>query len=316
MVMPLSLNPRALRLTEALVQDADVHRVTVSRTPHGARLVDAGCTAPGGLEAGRFLARICLADLASVSLAPGSLAGCPLVQVATDFPVEACLASQYAGWQISVGQYFAMGSGPMRAAAGREPLFQDIGHTEAASQVVGILEASTLPGEEIVDEIARKCKVPPDQVTLLVAATTSIAGSYQVVARSVETCLHKLHELKFDVKQVVSGFGTAPLPPIAKKTVPAIGRTNDAILYGAQVTLWVRSEDEVLSELGPRVPASASPDYGAPFAEVFQRVGGDFYKIDPLLFSPAQVTLHNLATGRSFSFGEIDETMLRRSFGV
>jgi methenyltetrahydromethanopterin cyclohydrolase len=314
--MSLSLNARAVRLAEALIQDAEVYRVGVTRLPSGARIVDAGCTAAGGLEAGRLLALVCLADLGEVTLAPGGLVGCPRVQVATDSPVAACLASQYAGWQVSVGKYFAMGSGPMRAAAGREPLFQDIGHTERVDQVVGVLESGALPGDEVVEEIARKCQVAAGQVTLLVAPTTSVAGTYQVVARSVETALHKLHELKFDVKQVVSGYGTAPLPPVAKKTVAAIGRTNDAILYGGDVTLWVRTEDEVLAEVGPKVPASASADYGVPFAEVFQRVGGDFYQIDPLLFSPARVTFHNLASGRTLTFGRTDEGLLRRSFGV
>ena len=38
-----------------------------------------------------------------------------------------------------------------------------------------------------------------------------------MVARSVETALHKLHELKFDLNQIVSAFGTAPLPPVATK---------------------------------------------------------------------------------------------------
>jgi len=313
--MPTALNVRAFRLVSTAISDAEVHRAVLSRVS-GSRVVDLGCQTVGGLEAGRLLARVCLADLADVALIPGSLAGCPLVQVVTDFPVAACLASQYAGWQVSIGKYFAMGSGPMRAAAAREPLFHDIGHTERAEQVVGVIEAGSLPGEEVVQDIARKCNVGPDSVTLLVAPTTSIAGTFQVVARSVETCLHKLHELKFDLKQLVSGHGFAPLPPVAKKTVPAIGRTNDAILYGARVTLWVRSEDDLLAELGAKVPSSTSSDYGVPFAELFQRVGGDFYKIDPLLFSPAEVTFNNLLTGKTFTFGRTHEDLLRKSFGL
>ena len=47
---------------------------------------------------------------------------CPVVQVSSDNPVLACMASQYAGWQVSVGKFFAMGSGPMRAAWGKEEL--------------------------------------------------------------------------------------------------------------------------------------------------------------------------------------------------
>ncbi len=312
----MNLNQRSALVVEECVHCQDELRIAISATANGARLIDLGIAAPGGLEAGRMLARACMAGLADVTLVPGAIAGCPLVQVHTDLPVAACLASQYAGWQISIGKFFAMGSGPMRAAAGREALFQDIGLVETASQVVGILETNQLPNDEVVTDIAQKCRVTPRDVTLLVAPTISMAGNLQVVARSVETCLHKLHELKFDVNLVLSGYGTAPLPPVASKAVPAIGRTNDAILYGGDVTLWVKAEDEQIAEIGPKVPSSASSDYGVPFAELFQKVGGDFYKIDPLLFSPARVTFHNLSSGRSLSFGELNIDLVRKSFGV
>jgi methenyltetrahydromethanopterin cyclohydrolase len=144
----------------------------------------------------------------------------------------------------------------------------------------------------------------------------SIAGTTQIVARSVETALHKLHELKFDVNQVVSGYGTAPLPPVATDFVQAIGRTNDAILYGGKVTLWVRADDELLAQIGPKVPSSASKDHGEPFADVFARYKGDFYKIDPLLFSPAEVEFRNLKTGRCHRFGKVEPALLRKSFGL
>lgn len=312
--MSMHLNARGLKLAQRLDDHADQYSVRVSHSTQGTRIIDAGIHAQGGLEAGMMLARICLADLAQVSLQAGSLAGCPLVQMNTDFPVAACLASQYAGWQVSVAKYFAMGSGPMRAASGREELFKTIGLTEVVHAAVGVLETGTIPNDDVALDITSKCNVSQEHMTLVVAPTTSIAGTLQVVARSVETCLHKLHELKFDVKQIRNGYGVAPLPPVANKTIAAIGKTNDAILYGGQVTLWVECEDDLLAELGPRVPSSASSDYGVPFAELFQRVGGDFYKIDPLLFSPAQVTFHNLKTGRTHTFGQVNPDLLMKSF--
>src|SRR5204863_6387065 len=138
---------------------------------------------------------------------------------------------------------------------------------------------------------------------LLVAPASSLAGSLQVVARSLETALHKLDELKFNLQQVVSGMGSAPLPPIAADDLQAIGRTNDAILYGGRVVLWVRADDAQLAEVGPKVPSSASSDHGEPFAAIFERYGHDFYKIDPMLFSPAEVVIHNLQSGRTHRFG-------------
>jgi methenyltetrahydromethanopterin cyclohydrolase len=94
----------------------------------GARVIDAGIHVPGGLQAGLALARICVADLADVSIQPGNIDSLsfPIVQVHSDDPVRACLASQYAGWQIAVGKYFAMGSGPKRAHYGKEDLFDHI----------------------------------------------------------------------------------------------------------------------------------------------------------------------------------------------
>jgi methenyltetrahydromethanopterin cyclohydrolase len=114
--------------------------------------------------------------------------------------------------------------------------------------------------------------------------------------------------------QVESGFGVAPLPPVASDDLAGIGRTNDAVLYGGEATLWVRSEDALLEELGPKIPSSSSPDHGQPFAQVFEKYDHDFYKIDPLLFSPAQITLVNLETGRSFRFGELCPDVIRQSF--
>src|SRR5947209_2334809 len=118
----MDLNARALRLVEAILADAPGLHVAAHPIEKGGRFVDFGVEARGGLAAGLRLARVCLADLADVSLVPGEVDGvaCPHVQVVTDHPVRACLASQYAGWAISEGKFFAMGSGPMRAAAGTE----------------------------------------------------------------------------------------------------------------------------------------------------------------------------------------------------
>jgi methenyltetrahydromethanopterin cyclohydrolase len=312
-----TLNEQAARLADELEARAAALRVGVQRTPSGARVLDCGVSAPGGLGAGLALARVCLAGRAEVALAPGNLPALPgpQVQVSSDEPVLACMASQYAGWQVSVGKFFAMGSGPMRAAYGKEELFAHIPGREQPPVAVGVLETRKLPGEEVIAYLAERVRLPGGQLSLLCAPASSLAGAVQVVARSLETALHKLYELKFDLARVVSGYGTAPLPPVAADEIGAIGRTNDSILYGAQVTLWVRAEDDELAQVGPKVPSSASPDHGAPFAEVFERYGRDFYKIDPMLFSPALITFNNLKTGRCHTFGRLEPEVLRRSFG-
>ncbi|MBY0521953.1 MAG: methenyltetrahydromethanopterin cyclohydrolase [Gemmataceae bacterium] len=299
-----------------MAANAEALRIKVEPAANGARILNCGINTEGGLQAGLALARVCLANLAEVSLIPGDVGGLPCahVQVSSDAPVLACMASQYAGWQVSVGDFFAMGSGPMRAAYGKEELFNHIPGKEQPPVAVGVLESGQVPDAKVVAHIAESLKLPPAKLTLLVAPASSQAGNVQVVARSLETTLHKLHELKFNLSQVVSGFGTAPLPPVATKGLQAIGRTNDAILYGGRVILWVRADDDQIAELGPKVPSSGSKDHGAPFAEIFARYGQDFYKIDPLLFSPAEVVFHNLKTGRIHAFGRVDPNVLLLSF--
>jgi methenyltetrahydromethanopterin cyclohydrolase len=292
-------------------------KVTISTTDGGTRIIDCGVKAAGGLEAGRQLAEICLADCGGVRIeAGGRDQRWPIVTVQTDQPVLACLASQYAGWQITGEKFFAMGSGPMRAVARREPLYAQIGVTEKAARVVGVLETAKLPPTAVCEQIAGQCGVEPANLTLLAARTASIAGSVQIVARTVETALHKLHAVGYDVMKIASGFGSAPLPPIAANDLAAIGRTNDAVLYGGEVTLWLRDSDEEIQRIGPQIPSSASADFGEPFGDIFERFGRDFYKIDPLLFSPAAITIVNLETGIAHRFGELRPDVLRRSFGV
>ncbi len=313
----MMLNEQAHRIANELEHTSQRLRVSVSQVA-GARIIDCGGSVTGSLGAGLALARACLADLADVKYVPyphDEIIG-PAVQVITDDPVRACLASQYAGWQIQVDQFFAMGSGPMRALSAREEIYQHIPGREASPYAVGILETHRHPTEEVIAAIVAKLPPTTEHLTLLVAPATSLAGTTQVVARSIETALHKLYELKFDVNQVLSACGIAPLPPVSTDFVGGIGRTNDAILYGAHVTLWVRCDDELLEVIGPKVPSHTSTDHGLPFTEIFRKYGGDFYKIDPLLFSPAVVEFRNLKTGRCHRFGHLEPKLIRHSFGL
>lgn len=310
---PLLMNYLAATLCDAIEAEANVLRVKV-HSQAGVRIIDLGIDARGGLEAGRRMAEVSLSGLGEVAFTSHSLTGGPAVMVRTDAPVAACMASQYAGWEVTGEKYFAMGSGPMRAAYGKELLFDDIGHREQADQAVGLLETSDMPTAAVCEDIASKCQVEPAGLTLLVAPTNSQAGNVQVVARSIETSLHKLHELGFDLARVESGWGLAPLPPVAGDPLAGIGRTNDAILYGGRVVLYVRGEDASIAELGPQAPSMASSDHGRPFADIFAAYDHDFYKIDKHLFSPAVVEFVNLDTGKRSQFGELAPEVLEQSW--
>jgi len=312
----MNLNSRGLLCSRPLLDDPQRFGAVTSRSGDGAVIVDCGVQTPGGTEAGLVLANVCLAGLAEVRVVPAANDhGWPLVEVASDQPVTACMGSQYAGWQVTSESYFAMGSGPMRAAYGGEELLKEIGVQENPEAVIGVLESASLPGDEICRQVAEKCRVEPSAVTLLVARTSSPAGACQVVARSLETALHKMHEIGMDLECVVSGSGTAPLPPSAAgDDLQALGWTNDAVLYGSDVKIWLDAEDQWIQEQGPAIPSNSSADHGRPFIEIFRQYDEDFYKIDPLLFSPARVTLVSTRSGTQFVFGELAVDILASSF--
>ena len=315
-VTSLRMNEAAAEIADSMADQADLLRVRTFRLPSGARVIDAGVEAEGGIEAGLALAEICMGGLGNVSFAPLQIGGrshAGLI-VWTDHPAVASMASQYAGWAISVGKFFAMGSGPLRAHARVErELFEKLGYEEQADEGVLVLETRSLPTDEVVAWVAEKARLQPLQLTFVVAPTASIAGGVQISARIVETGLHKMETLGFDVTRVVSAMGTAPLPPVAKNDLRAIGRTNDCILYGGQARYTIKAADAELEKLAEQVPASASRDYGTPFYEIFQRYGGDFYKIDPLLFSPAEVWLTSTESGRTFHAGRLNPEVLEAS---
>lgn len=311
-----TINQQASELLDAHRVKFSDFDVQVSRLPGGAELFDFGHDRRGTTEAGVLLARICLADLAQVRLGDAATPFSASVEVQTDQPLVSCMASQYAGWPISIGKYFAMCSGPARSARGKEKVLDQYDLCRQGDGVVAVLESDRLPGDEVAGEIAAQCDVEPKQLQICVARTASLPGTIQVTARSVETAMHKLHELGFDLKAVRKGTGTAPLPRIADDDLCALGWTNDAMLYGANVELEVDCDDQAVEAIGSKIPSSSSSDFGKPFIEIFERYGRDFYKIDPMLFSPARITIRNVSTGSEFVYGEIRDDILIASWNL
>jgi len=316
MMVTQGMNGLSWELADEMAAQEERLRVRVTTLPGGARVIDAGVEVPGGFNAGLALAEICMGGLGDVAYSPLQIGGMtwPGLTVWTDHPAVACMASQYAGWSVSVGKFFGMGSGPLRAHARVErELFEKLGYEEEAGRGVLVLETRALPTDEVAEWVAGKARLTPSELTFVVAPTASLAGGVQISARILETGLHKMETLGFDVRRVVSAMGTAPIPPVAKNDLRAIGRTNDCILYGGQARYTIRAGDAELAELAAKVPASASRDYGTPFYDVFQRYEGDFYKIDPLLFSPAEVWLTSTESGRTFHAGHLNPEVLTAS---
>ena len=317
-----SINELSQPLVDALLRDVKQLNLLVTQHASGATIVDAGIAAAGNIEAGRRIAEICMGGLGRVKLLQSpQFAHYPdIVNAYSQNPVLACLGSQYAGWALQHEQFFSLGSGPARSIAQREELFKELNYQhvtekDAAEKTVLVLETDKIPPVEIIEKVARDTNIKPENLTFILTPTKSLAGSTQIVARVLEVALHKLHTLHFPLMQVVEGVGSAPLPPISADFMTAMGRTNDAILFGGLVQLNVRCSDADAEKLAHELPSNSSKDYGKPFAEIFKAVNMDFYQIDPMLFSPAMVNITNLETGNSFVGGKLNEALLNQSFG-
>lgn len=321
-----SVNKLSQPLVKELLDNAGKLRLDVQKLDNGCTIIDAGINAAGGLEAGRIITEICLGGMGTVAILQSAYTDrWPLtVNVHTSNPVLACLGSQYAGWSLSHEKYYALGSGPARAMAMKtkegvtspvEELYKELGYQDQGEQTVLVIENDKLPPVEIVEKVASACGVLPDNLTIIVTPTSSLAGCVQVVGRVLEVAMHKAHALHFPLENILDGSGSAPICPPHPDFVQAMGRTNDAILFAGLVHIFVKGTDEAAEKLAHELPSSTSKDYGKPFAQIFKEYQYDFFKIDAMLFSPASVIVTAVESGNSFRAGRLDNELLNLSFG-
>ncbi|WP_292487708.1 methenyltetrahydromethanopterin cyclohydrolase [Methanohalobium sp.] len=318
----ISVNEKGLYIIDEMLDWEEELKIESKELENGATIIDCGVNVEGGYDAGMYLSRLCVADLAELTYTKFDLDGVtvPAIKVATDQPTIACMASQYAGWMISVGDYFGMGSGPARAL-GLKPksLYEEIGYKDDIEVAVLVLESSTLPDEEVVEYIAKHCGVETDNVYIAVAPTSSIAGSVQVSARVVETGIHKLESVGFDINKIKSGFGVAPIAPVVGGDTKCMGSTNDCVIYCGETYYTVEYGSDNVEELEDfvkKTPSANSRDYGKPFYDTFKEANFDFYKIDANMFAPAKITVNDLTNKKTVTSGRINPGILLDSFGV
>jgi len=312
-----------------LCDEAEKYAVSVEETPSGATLVDAGIKAEGGFFAGEMVTEICLGGYGRATVCPIQYGDMilPSVFVNTDHPALSTLASQFAGWQIKGEGFSAIASGPARALALKpKHLYETLNFKEESDIAVLVLETETKPTEEVILQIAEKCRVTPKNLFLIMFSTTSLTGATQVSGRIVETGLHKLERLGLDPLIVKHAWGYAPIVPIHPSSGEAMGRTNDAILYAGVTNYMVNFEDEKrLEEIVKQAPSSASKmlqearrlaEKNPRFLDIFKEAGFDFYKIDPNVFAPAVVAINNMRTGKTFRAGSLDIEVMKGSLGL
>jgi methenyltetrahydromethanopterin cyclohydrolase len=316
----LSVNRLAWKLLEKLYENPDYYGVKVEKADSGATIVDAGINAKGGFQAGKIVTEICMGGCGKAKITHrqyGEL-WLPSIFVYTDHAVIATLGSQFAGWQIKEGDYFAIGSGPGRALALKpKEIYEKIGYKDDFDKAVVVLETEKQPPESLISRLAKDCKVLPANLTIVLTPTTSLAGATQVSGRIVETGIHKLSKVGLNPNVILYAWGCAPISPVHPKFVQAMARTNDAILYGG-ITYYVvdYENEEELKRIVENAPSNASEDYGKPFIEIFKEANYDFYKIDPNLFAPAIVIVNNVKSGKLFKTGEINISILTKSLGL
>lgn len=318
--MMISVNEYGLDVFEEMMDNADELNVGIEELDNGTTIIDAGVEEEGGFEAGLYVARICMADLADLTFSSFNLGKLivPAIEVTTDHPIIACMASQFAGWRIKVKKFFGMGSGPARALSlNPRELYEQIMYTDDADEAVLVLESSTIPDEEVTEEIAKACRVEPEDLYIVVVPTASVAGTVQISARVVETGIHKLETLGFDINTIKHAHGIVPISPLVGDDVKCMGSTNDCIIYCGRVYYVVEYEKvEELKGYVQKVPSRNSRDYGKPFYVTFKNAGFDFFKVDAAMFAPAEITVNELNSGKTFTSGEINPEVLLESFGI
>ncbi len=313
----ISVNDIAYEIVGEMIDYPGDFKVEPHTLGNDSIVIDCGVKAKGGYDAGLLFTQISMGGLATPSVTHKKLKHeifYPFIEVNTDYPTLACLAAQKAGWRINQEGFFAMGSGPARALALKpKHTYEVIEYEDDSDFAVICLEASTLPGEKVMDYIASECGVDASNVIALVAPTNSLVGSVQIAGRVVEMAVYKLNEMGFDTRHILSAFGSAPIPPVKKDPAVAMGTTNDASIYHGSVTLTVDGGN--IRDMVARIPSSTSKDYGRPFYVVFKEAKFDFYKLDPSIFAPAEVVVNDVSTGETYTAGRINADVTMESFG-
>jgi methenyltetrahydromethanopterin cyclohydrolase len=316
----ININQMAWNIAQKFIDNPEFYGVAVSKSSAGATIIDAGVDAPGGFQAGKKLTELCLGGAGKAQLGfktYGELTF-PSITVTSDHPAIAMLGSQFAGWRIKEPDgSIAIGSGPIRALALKpKEIFEEISYKDTSDKAVITLESNVLPSDALIEKVTTASNISPQNLTAVVAPTSSIAGLTQVAGRVVEVGIHKIRTLGLSPKVIRYAMGYCPIPPVGTDFEVAMARTNDAILYGGTVYLTVDYDDEAaLQNIINKAPSMASKDYGKPFLQIFRQADKDFYKIDHGLFAPAVLIINNAKTGKTFKAGKINPKVLAESLG-
>jgi methenyltetrahydromethanopterin cyclohydrolase len=314
-----SVNQGSLEVVKEILDRKDELSCIVKEMKSGTTLIDAGIDCKGSGELGRLIGETSLGGLGVVRITRMVIGDLelPAVIVSVEHPKIGTLGSQYAGWSIKMNKHYALGSGPARALARVERrLFEEIDYQDASKKSVIILETREMPTEDVIEYIAEKCGLASSNLYCIMVPTASIAGSVQIASRIVGVGLHRLRHIGFDLKRIRRGHGVAPIAPVEKDDYKAMGVTNDCIRYGGRTFYHVRADSDDLHEIAESVPACTSIHYAQPFYDLFKSSNFEFYKLNPLIFGPAEITFNHIETGKIYHAGALNYEILRNSLGI
>lgn len=315
----IQVNREAMVFVRELMEKEEIYSINTETLPGGSTLLDLGVLAKGSISAGILLTKIMMGGLGDVSLGVfpytiGSISY-PALHLVVNHPLLG-LGCQISGWELSPGEYAPILAGPGRTLRRYpddylEPYtsYQDDWH-----EAVITIEAPEFISQEEVERLVEACNVLPENLYILQASSSSIATAVQVAGRIGEQGLHRLMEEGYPIETIVDVSGFCLIPPMVKDELLAMGRLNDALIYGGQVNLVVEGEDGPIEEVIEKVTAISSPAYGRPFKEIYRDAGCDFYQVPREVYSPAVMVIMNRTSGRVFQAGRFHLELLAQSF--
>ena len=306
---------RSAQLLQSLKQDACVLGLGVSHLENGAAVIDCGVKASGSLEAGRRITEISQGGMASARLGTTEIAGTVLPELTVDSWLPK--VSAY-GLQVSIPlsevDPAIRVSGPIlaRCSEGRfEARREDLGNSAWG---IAVVEAEDLPSERLSDALARRSGLSPADLNLIVVPSNSLAGATQIAGRINECVLFTLEEsLGIDCSCISQILASVPVSLSLDIGAGHPVTPDDFIHYLGRVVLSVTSDtgmdwEPVASQLVFRSTSA----YGTLFSQLLADAGGVFEDIPGLidLNKVAQVTVIDSLSGRSFSAGDRNESIL------
>ncbi len=313
----LSVNAEAMKIVRKILESPEALGVEVSRLPCGSTLIDMGQRARGSWQAGRYFTLVTVGGLGDLSFESFQLGAARLlaVRLMVDRPLEACMGCQVAGWRLVDEPDAPILAGPARTLNNPPDYHVRLsGYRDHAHEGVVTVQMSRPVTDDMALVMAKACDLAQENLFIMASRHACLVSTIQVPARGIETAMHRLALEGFDLGRIQQAFCTGPIPPLVDDELSSMGRINDALYYGGEVSLYVDAADEILEPLVPTVVSEVSPLARRSFAELYRDAGYDFHAIPLDAHTPAVLHMTNVKSGRTFSAGRFDYEVLQRSF--